>query len=94
MKFCMHMKWTLTKLYAKKFEILTISRYQNLKKKMFFYEFRSRKMMSFSLLKLTDLNQIFTGGTSHHGLPPCKISFKSEHFKCQKKCLKIKIGKK
>ena len=46
--------------------------------------------MSLPLLKLTDLNQIFTGGTSHHGLPPYKISFKSEHFKCQKKCLKIK----
>ena len=46
------------------------------------------------LLKLTDLDQIFTGGTSHHGLPPCKISSKSEQFKRQKFCSKIKSWKK
>ena len=44
-------------------------------------------------LKLTDLDQIFTGGTSHHGLPPCKISSKSEHFKYQKLHLKVKNKK-
>ena len=45
-------------------------------------------------LMLTDLDKIFIGGTSHHGLPPCKISSKSEHFKCPKFCSKIKNWKK
>ena len=52
-------------------------------------EYRSRKMMSLPLLKLTDLDQIFTGGISHHGLSPCKISSKLEQFKFQKFCSKI-----
>ena len=46
--------------------------------------------MSLPPLMLTDLDKIFIGGTSHHGLPPCKISSKSEHFKCPKFCSKIK----
>ena len=40
--------------------------------------------MSLPPLLSTDLDKIFIGGTSHHGLPPCKISSKSEHFKCPK----------
>ena len=32
-------------------------------------------------LKLTDLDEIFTGGTSQHGLLSCKILSKSEHYK-------------
>ena len=52
-------------------------------------------MISLPPLKLTDLDDIFTGGTSHHGLPPVKISSKSEHFKYQKLCAKIQnYGKK
>ena len=44
-------------------------------------------------LKLTDLDKIFTGSTSHHVQPPCKISSKSEHFKYQKLHLKVKNQK-
>ena len=51
-------------------------------------------MISLPPLTLTDLDEIFTGGTSHHGLPPFKISSKSEHLKCQKLCSKIKNWKK
>ena len=50
--------------------------------------------MSLPPLKLTDLDKIFTGGTSHHALPPCKISSKSEHVKYQKLCSKFKNLKK
>ena len=59
-------------------------------KKQVFIEYSSRKMISLPLLKLTDLDQIFTGGTWYHGLRPCKISFKSEQFKYQKLRSKIK----
>ena len=38
---------------------------------------------------MTDLDKIFTGDTSYHGLPPCKISSKSEHFKYPKLHSKI-----
>ena len=52
-------------------------------------------MMLLHPLKLTDLGQISTGGTSHHVLPPCKLSSKSEHFKYQKLRSKIQnSGKK
>ena len=51
-------------------------------------------MLSLPPLKLTDLDKIFTGGTSHHALLPCKISSKSEHVKYQKLCSKIKNLKK
>ena len=51
-------------------------------------------MMSLSPLLSTDLDKIFIGGASHYGLPPCKISSKSEHFKCPKFCSKIKNWKK
>ena len=40
--------------------------------------------MFFPPLKLTDLDKIFTGDTSYHGLPPCKISSKSKPFKYPK----------
>ena len=60
-------------------------------KKQFFSAYRSRKMISLPPLMLTDLDKIFIGGTSHHGLPPCKTS---SNFKCPKFCLKIKNWKK
>ena len=48
------------------------------------------KMMWRPPLKLTDLDKISTGGTSHHVLVSCKIPSKSEHFKYQKLRSKIK----
>ena len=53
-----------------------------------------RKLMLLPPLKLTDLDQIFTGGTSHHVLPPCKISSKSELFRHQRLSSKCKNWKK
>ena len=50
--------------------------------------------MSLPTLKITDLDKILTGGTSHHALLPCEILFKSEHVKYQKLCSKIKNWKK
>ena len=51
-------------------------------------------MISLPPLKLTDLGKIFPGGTSHHEVPPSKISSKSEHVRYQKLCSKIKNLKK
>ena len=45
-------------------------------------------------LKFIDLDKIFTEDTSHHEVPPCKISSKSKHFKYPKLSTKIKNGKK
>ena len=93
LKYFMHLLWTLKKTKEKNFWCKKFSRYLNFKKKKF-YDCSWRKMLSFPPLTFTNLDEIFTGGTSHHGLPPVKISSKSEHFKCQKLCSKIKNWKK
>ena len=41
-------------------------------------------MMSLPPLMLTNLDEIFIGGTSHHGLPPCKNSIQIGALKVPK----------
>ena len=94
LKYFMHLLWTLKNTKEKNFWWKKFCRYLNFQKKNNFYAGSWRKMLSLPPLKLTDLDEIFTGGTSHHGLPPVKISSKSEHFKCQKLCSKIENWKK
>ena len=67
-------------------------RYLNSKIKNF--EYSREKMMSLLPLMLTNSDKFFIGGTKHHALLPCKISSKSEHFKCPKFCTKVKKWKK
>ena len=67
--------------YGKNMECPKKFKVPKFKKKQVFFEYSWEKMMSLPPLMLTDLDKIFIGGTSHHGLPPCKISSKSEHFK-------------
>ena len=63
--------------------------YLKLVKMRFFLWKCQWKILLLPPLKLTDLDKIFTGGISHYGLPPCKISSKSEHLKYQKLPSKI-----
>ena len=63
-------------------------------KKKVFFGYSWEKMILLPPLLSTNLDKIFFGGTSHHGLPPCKISSKSEHVKCPNFCMKIKNLKK
>ena len=62
------------------FLVKKISRYLN-KEKTGFSRFFKEKRMLLPPFKFTDLDKIVTGDTSHYGVPPCKISSKSEHIK-------------
>ena len=94
MKFHIHMCWSLIKLYVKNYEAVKILRYLNFEKKTAFSRFFKKKNVV-TPQKLTDLDKIFTRGTSHYGLPPWEISLKLEHFKYQKLRSKIQnSGKK
>ena len=74
--------------FKKNFLGKTISRYLN-KEKTGFSRFFKEKRMLLPHLKFIDLDKIFTGDTSHYGLPPGKISSKLERYKYQNLSSKI-----